>query len=375
MTDAELDFLHLCARTLAGFDSDRATEANGVGFSANDSAFGHRLTTIAVSDWTPQIVIDAYTCLKKYRVQLASHGLDIDTITAPEGAPSEDRREQLRLIGFEAGQFTITFPYSKVLVALVKEINGRRYDPDAKRWTAPLRSRESVMQFARDHGFIVTDSAQSTTSNQSEDIASDQPLGGTLDLKDAKFIIKFPYDPEAVSAVKEINGRRWDVENRAWIAPLSSVRQVRDFANRFGLQTVVLEDIPDSDPVIEPTISHDKHSFIIRFPYDRDLTQRVKDIPTATWDWNIQAWRVGKHADIELALFAEATTAVIEDSSIDIVDRAKEQVANIEKSRATDADIAIPTLNGTLLPFQRAGVLYTLEALGYKPTENGTWAK
>lgn len=373
MTVADVQFLHLCARTLAGLDSDHATEANGIGFSANDTAFGHRIAQIPVSDWTPQITVDAFTCLKRYRVQLQSHGLDIDhvNIDLPTLEPSTDRREALRLIGYEDGAFTITFPYSKTLVEQVKAIDGRRFDPDKKRWTAPLRSRDAVMQFAERHGFTVATSTNDAPTTP----VDDEPLGGTLDLRDAKFIIKFPYNREAVSDVKEINGRRWDVENRAWIAPLSSVRQVRDFANKYGLQTVVLDEVPDSDPVVEPTISHDKQSFIIRFPYDRDLVQQVRDIPTAQWDSHLGAWRVAKHADFELLQFAEATTAVVEDSSVDLMERAKAQVVNIEKSRATDADLQIPTLNGTLLPFQRAGVLYALEALGYQPQPDGTWTK
>lgn len=369
MRTADLEHLHLCVRTLAGLDDDRATEQNGVGFSANDTAFGHRLAQIPVSDWTPQIAVDALECVRRYRQQLDQFGLRLDDIDLGVTlTPSENRKDNLRLVTVEDNLFAITFSYDKALVGKVKTLDGRRFDPDRKRWLVPLRSKDAVLRFAQDNHFIVTASV-----NDAQIPVEEQPIGGTLDLRDAKFIIKFPYDPQAVSDVKEINGRRWDAENRAWIAPLSSVRQVRDFANKHGLQTVVLDDVPDADPVIEPTISHDATSFIIRFPYDRDLVQRVRDIPTATWDHYEQAWRVAKHADFEILQFAESTTAVVEANTEQLMEKAKAQVANIDKSRATDADLTIPTLKGTLLPFQRAGVLYTLEALGFVLDSNGKW--
>jgi hypothetical protein len=43
-------------------------------------------------------------------------------------------------------------------------------------------------------------------------------------------------------------------------------------------------------------------------------------------------------------------------------------------SRADDAVFACPSLNGTLMPFQRAGVVYALTALGFA-RENDIWTK
>lgn len=43
-------------------------------------------------------------------------------------------------------------------------------------------------------------------------------------------------------------------------------------------------------------------------------------------------------------------------------------------SRANDAVFECPTLNGTLMPFQRAGVVYALTALGFAH-QNDIWIK
>jgi hypothetical protein len=277
-----------------------------------------------------------------------------------------------RTITVVDGNYVILFPYNKTLVVAVKNLDGRKYEPTTKSWLVPIRTRSDVWQFVEENDFTVTPEVVASAKANVKPV--DAELGGSLQIKSAKFWIKFPYDPEAVSAVKEINGRRWDVDNKVWIAPLSSVRAVRDFVDRFGLETIGVEDIPDSDPVIEPTISLDQQSFIIRFEYDRDLAERVRDIPTASWDSVAKGWRISKHATHDVAEFARTSTAVIEKSSVEILDEAVRQMQNIQQSRATDAELVIPTLNGTLLPFQRAGVLYTLNALGFRQQENGTWS-
>ena len=277
-----------------------------------------------------------------------------------------------RTIKVEDGNYVISFPYSKTTILAVRNLDGRKYEPTIKSWLVPLRTRSDVWAFADENDFTVTPDVITATKANVKPV--DSELGGSLHIKAGKFWIKFPYDPDAVSAVKEINGRRWDGENKVWIAPLSSVRSVRDFVSRFGLETLGVEEVPDSDPVIEPTISLEGQSFIIRFEYDRDLAERVRDIPTASWDSMAKGWRISKHATHDVAEFARSSSAVIEKSSVEILDEAVRQMENIEKSRATDAELVIPTLNGTLLPFQRAGVLYTLSALGFHQQENGTWA-
>ena len=368
-------FLHLCARTLASLDGDHATEDNGIGFSANDTSFGHRLANSDPSGWSEQLTADAWHTLIRYKRQLLSHGLDLDTIPAPTLDKSSKRGDHLKIVTFADGWFRVAFPYDPALVAKIKTIPGRRFDPDTKAWAVPASSTPLVRALCATHGFTASDTATLAFQSETPPEAHTAPLTGTITLQDGRFRLAFPYDPEAVRDIKAINGRRWNPDEKVWTAPISSVRLVWDFCDKYGIDRTAFDRVPDSDPVIEPDISLDAKGFIIRFPFDRDLVQQVRDLPTATFDKMLSAWRVSRSAGIEVALFAEQTSAVLAEPVNDLLSEARRQLARIDKSRATDAELSIPTLNGTLLPFQRAGVVYTLEALGYSPQPDGTWSK
>jgi hypothetical protein len=368
-------FLHQCALALADRDSDHAQEDNGIGFSANDSAFGHRLANSDPTAWTEQIATDAWYTLIRYKRQLLSIGLDIESVPAPSAERSANRRTGMKLISVADGQFVISFPYDPALVATVKAINGRRFNPETKTWTAPLSSAPDIRALCATQGFSASDSATDAMNGEVPAEAHTAPLKGTLGITNGRLALKFPYDPDAVRDIKAINGRRWDAEEKVWLVPISSVRLVWEFCDKYQIDRSKFDSLPDSDPVVEPDISIDDRGFIIRFPYDRDLVQQVRDLPTASFDKLLGAWRVSRSAGIEVADFAEQTSATITEPVGDILGEAKRQLERISKSRATDAELVIPTLNGTLLPFQRAGVVYTLEALGYAQQPDGKWSK
>lgn len=275
---------------------------------------------------------------------------------------------------FADGRFVVAFPYNPELVTAVKEIDGRRFDPTAKAWTVPFASAPQVRALCDTYGFQPSHMAITAFRSDEAPEARTSPVGGTITQKGHRFRIQFPYDPDAVRAIKEINGRRWDPEEKVWVVPISSIRLVSEFCRKFGINTSAIEGVPDSDPVVEPDITIDQHGFVIRFPYDRDLTQRIQDLPTASFDRLMGVWRVNRSASIDLAVFADQTNAVTNESVSDIFAEAHQQLARIEKSRAVDAELHIPLLNGELLPFQRAGVVYALEALGYEQ-HNGQWQR
>lgn len=367
--------LHRCAAALAACDVDRATEDNGIGFSANDTGFGHRLANSDPASWGEQLTADAWHTLRRYKRQLLTLGLDFDLIPEPALPRSDDRRSGQRLVTADHNGYVLTFPYSPEIVAAVKEVPGRRWNPEQKVWSAPLSSGAAIRALCATHGFTASEAAQTAMTAENPPEAHTARVTGTVKIRGPKFHLSFAYDPAAVAAIKEIPGRRWNPDDRVWIVPITSVRQMMAFCEEYGIDMSALADVPDADPVIEPDISIDQHGFIIRFPFDRDLVTQVRDLPTATYDKLIGAWRVSRSASIDLAGFAESTNAVVDKDVERILEEANAQLERISKSRATDADLNIPTLRGTLLPFQRAGVVYTLEALGYEPQPDGTWSK
>jgi len=179
--------------------------------------------------------------------------------------------------------------------------------------------------------------------------------------------IRFPYDAAAVAAVRDIDGRRWDADNRCWTTPLTSVRAVRAFADAHGINDDDLYSVPDADPVVQPLVTLSGGFFRIRFSYDRDLLQLIRDLPTASYDAGAKSWKVSLAASAEIADFVKASGArTDEDADIALADVAAD-VARLTASRATDADLVLPPLGGTLMPFQRAGVAYALSALAPRP--------
>ena len=54
-----------------------------------------------------------------------------------------------------SGRVAIEFPYDRGLIALVREIPGRRWDPGRKVWTAPLEMLSEVVRVLQPRGFLV----------------------------------------------------------------------------------------------------------------------------------------------------------------------------------------------------------------------------
>lgn len=344
-------------RSIAG-QCDGASTDDGIGFNGPDSTFGRSLATVPVEAWTPEITREAWEMLGKYRRQLSTLDIDYDEITIPPPVDVRGESRSIRLVEFDSTVgITIRVPYGDPLD--VKAILGGRWDRPSRRWIIPLRSYGSVATVAADYGIPITVTARTAL------VAPPTITLGTVTLDGDLLVLRFAYDPDAVGAVKDIPGRAWDPERKVWTAPTSSIRAVRQFADRHRLTLDLTADtLPDAEPDLRPSISIVGSVFSIRFPYDRDLIARVRDLPGARWSSRSRTWTVDREAAIEVSEFAVATGADIADTASDTLSEALEAIQRIEASSAADADLDIPGLGGTLLPFQRAGVAYVLRAGG-----------
>jgi len=277
--------------------------------------------------------------------------------------------------GIDAGPrgFVFRFPYNAALVEAVKTIEGRRYDPVSKTWTIPLSRAAEVSVIASTHRFALTEAAQKALANPQELQPAIVGDTGVVRIDDT-FYIKFKYDQARVEAVKTIDGRRWHPDEKMWSAPLSSVRRVRSFCEEFRIPTTALDDVPDSDPVVEPEITKIPKGYLISFDYDRDLVQRVREIPTARFDREEQVWFVANSAKEDVVDFAEETSAVLDEAlEISFADFS-ERRRRYAMSLATDSDLVLPTLVGTLKGFQKAGIRFALDSLGFAE-QSGDWRR
>lgn len=126
------------------------------------------------------------------------------------------------MIDASGGLLTLEAPYDERLVADIRAIRGRRWDPTGRVWTFPIGQIREVRSLAEKHSLPLSASAAAL-----KDVAPvDAPA---VALEAGQFVIAFPYDPTLVARVKEIPDARWNPQRRQWSAPLSHEAEVESF--------------------------------------------------------------------------------------------------------------------------------------------------
>lgn len=102
----------------------------------------------------------------------------------------------------------------------------------------------------------------------------------------------------------------------------------------------------------------------IKFPYDPDLVNKVKQVGGAKWDKQSYVWRIMVNSSN-----AESITKFAAVNGFDVAPAVREAIdkitaaveSNISASSAAVAEIDVAGLGGVLMPFQKAGVKYASE--------------
>lgn len=146
---------------------DGAVEEDGVGFNGTDSHFGKALASSP--NWTPKMEWAAWHMMIKYRRQLTGHNIDFDNIPKPPDPetlpPPPDDPKTITVETIDAEPFgpdvplaAIRSPYDADLVALMRDLPGRRWIADRKLNVVPLTKPEAVtavLNFGAANGFDV----------------------------------------------------------------------------------------------------------------------------------------------------------------------------------------------------------------------------
>ena len=158
------------------------------------------------------------------------------------------------------------FPYNKATVEEVKQIPGAKWDKLAKLWTIPVESLEQARDFATRNGF--------TVDTQVIKFDLPRPLNAVFGIRlDGDFIyLSFAYDPVKVRAVKQLPSVTWHAKTKAWRAPLSSVTEVLEWAEKFG--EVVPADLQDIATSIK-----DSHEASVKMSRSTEADIQVADLP------------------------------------------------------------------------------------------------
>jgi SNF2 family DNA or RNA helicase len=183
-----------------------------------------------------------------------------------------------------------------------------------------------------------------------------------LSLADDHLVLDFPYDATQVAEIREIEGAKWDKVSRVWRAPIGSLDAVRGFATAYAFEVddeVLLLTLPVHKNPSRRIFIHTDGFIYLAFSYDRVAIRAVKQIPGITWDKKTHAWRAPLTSASAVIQWSETFDVPVEAAVRQEASQMRYRLSTTyAASRATDAEIDIPGLVGTLFPYQRAGVAY-----------------
>lgn len=124
---------------------DGASTQDGMGFNGLDTKFGRSLAALPYDKWTVGRLIAAHKMLRKYRKQLAAHGIDYDSIEVPE----EPKQQSQWRIYLDGQRLVFAFPFDYDVKEDVKHsIPGVQWDNQRRQWWAPV-SKDSLEDVQR----------------------------------------------------------------------------------------------------------------------------------------------------------------------------------------------------------------------------------
>lgn len=180
-----------------------------------------------------------------------------------------------------------------------------------------------------------------------------------------EIVLDFPYDPQQVAELKQIRGARWDKPTKLWRVPVTSIAEAREFAIKHDFD-VTIDVLTFSAPKLRvgtSRVSIDEGMIGIHIPYERVIIKAVKQIPAVSWNAKKHCWQAPLSSVSNVMDWAERFDVTVDAEVIALSDEVTARMNDfIEASRSTEAEIDIPSLHGTLLPYQRAGVAYASRA-------------
>jgi SWI/SNF-related matrix-associated actin-dependent regulator 1 of chromatin subfamily A len=186
-----------------------------------------------------------------------------------------------------------------------------------------------------------------------------------LSLVDDHLVLEFPYDADEVTAIKTITGAKWDKVARVWRVPMTSLNEAREFAEErdFTIEPEVLLFTLPEHKNSGKGISKDGDWLYLSFGYDPVMVRSVKGIAGITWHAKTKAWRAPMTSIAEVVKWGETFKQEVPDDVRETLSSIETSLTELkDASRQTDAEVQVPGLRGTLLPYQRAGVSYASKA-------------
>ncbi len=188
---------------------------------------------------------------------------------------------------------------------------------------------------------------------------------GNLFFSKECLIFDFEYNQAVVDELRCVPGAKFDRKFKVWQVPVLQIEAAREIAqkhNFFIEPSVARFTVPPSDTEAFG-LRREGEWVYLGFVYDPVKVRNVKQLPGVTWHSKTKAWRVPYTAVDAAVAWADRFGLPVDD---DLREDAENLVATrkqkSEASRSVDADVVVPNIQGELLPYQRAGVAYAVDA-------------
>jgi SNF2 family DNA or RNA helicase len=187
------------------------------------------------------------------------------------------------------------------------------------------------------------------------------PVQRKITKVDNYFVVRSEYDEQVTGEIKQIPGAVWNTAGNVWFVQESAKIKLAELASKynFSVSDEALTQLPEADMIeTEKSVTLDKRGLaVIKFPYSESAVVDIKAIPNRRWDVKKKYWLAP--LSISVLEFADKYELDISPQlRKNILDLTKKSAELLEQSASTDADIEVPTLNGKLMPYQRAAVAY-----------------
>lgn len=120
----------------------------------------------------------------------------------------------------------VRFDYDPALVAAVKGLPHRRFDAATKEWVVPVRYYLDAAVALEGAGATVTFDAELARWSEEGKVPPAQRPRASVGRTGGHFVVRFPYEPKLVAAVKGIPGRTFDPSAKAWFVPAEAPRML-----------------------------------------------------------------------------------------------------------------------------------------------------
>jgi SWI/SNF-related matrix-associated actin-dependent regulator 1 of chromatin subfamily A len=288
--------LHAAVRALAGV-CDGAKSKDDRGFSASDTAYGKAIAAVAPEAWTAEDVAAVAALCRTYKGQLAGFGLDVEALprvdvdrranyehfrarvaaaarkavqaayVASAGtAADRTRAADLACLAWVEGQeLVFQTPYDVAFVAAVKACEGRRWD--GMHWRVAMRPNAGALLALLDTFEVACPAeARALLAAHAADAAAPKPEAPQADqitVAGGEIVIRVPYSPDGTAAIKALQGRRWDNDQKVWRVAASNAGAVCTLAQRFKWRVA---------PAVEALIGHLAGNVVASRAADADVT-------------------------------------------------------------------------------------------------------